>query len=101
MKSLTILAMGSAVLAGCTSDPEFVGVPGMREASAAEVGQCRYVTDIRSKPGVYGVLAAQGLRYARNQALATAQEAGANTVVFDPLAPGEQPYELHAVAYSC
>ncbi|PKP72984.1 MAG: hypothetical protein CVT84_15890 [Alphaproteobacteria bacterium HGW-Alphaproteobacteria-6] len=90
-----------AVLSGCSNDPGFAGVPGMREAEAGAVGACAYVSDIRGRPGVYGPLADQGVKYTRNQILAEARDAGANTVVFDKVVPGAAVYELHAVAYRC
>lgn len=91
-----------AALAACTSDPGFSGVAGMNEAEASEVTQCRYVTDLRMTPGVYGpVLAEQGLRYARNKIMADAKQSGADTVVFDKVVPGSDVYELHAIAYRC
>ncbi|MDI3334971.1 hypothetical protein QKW60_00985 [Defluviimonas aestuarii] len=88
-------------LAACTQDPGFTGVSGVREASPAEVATCTYVTDIRSTPGAYGVLAGPAVKYARNRILADAREAGANTIVFDPVSPGVEIYQLHAVAYRC
>lgn len=97
-----LFGMAAAVLTtACTPDPGFTGVSGVREATAAEVASCTYVTDIRMTPGVYGVLADQGVKYARNTMLADARDAGANTVVFDPVTPGAEVYELHAVAYRC
>lgn len=96
------ILMVVGALAACTSDPGFTGVAGMNEAEASEVAQCRYVTDLRMAPGVYGpVLAGQGLRYARNKIMADAQRSGADTVVFDKVAPGSDVYELHAIAYRC
>ncbi|WP_413870910.1 hypothetical protein [Albidovulum sp.] len=95
------LAALAAGLAGCTRDPGFTGVAGVREATAAEVAVCTYVSDIRMRPGTYGVLADQGLKYARNTIMADARDAGANTVVFDPVTPGADVYEVHAVAYRC
>jgi hypothetical protein len=97
---MAIVSMAS-MLAGCTTDPGFTGVSGVREADAAAVGQCRYVSDVSMTPGVYGQLATQGLKYARNKIMAEAQSAGANTVVFDKTSPGADVYQLHAVAYSC
>ncbi len=90
-----------AALAGCTADPGFTGVSGVREADAAAVAACAYVSDIGMTPGVYGPLATQGLKYARNKIMAEAQAAGANTVVFDQATPGADIYKLHAVAYRC
>lgn len=90
-----------AVLAACSGDPRFTGVPDVREASGAEVATCAYVTDIAMKPGVYGPLADQGLAYARNSIKLDARDAGANTVVFAPAPPGTVIYELRAVAYRC
>lgn len=99
--ALAALPLAALLLSGCTKDPGFVGVPGMREADASEVAACRYITDINMTPGTYGVLAGQGLKYARNKVLADAQAAGANTVVFDKVAPGSDVYLVHARAYSC
>lgn len=90
-----------AGLAGCNRDPGFVGVAGVRAAEAAEVAQCAYVSDIRGTPSVFGPLADQGVKYMRNQIMADARDAGANTVVFDKVSPGTAVYELHAVAYRC
>lgn len=94
------LAVGG-VLAGCTDDPGFKGVTGVREATLAEVGQCKYLMDISGRPGVYGPLLQQGLKYTRNSIMADAQDAGANTVVFDQVSPGAAVYKLHATAYAC
>lgn len=94
-------ALVLAGLAGCTRDPGFVGVAGVREAEAGGVAQCAYVSDIRGTPSVFGPLADQGVKYMRNQIMADARDAGANTVVFDKVAPGAAIYELHAVAYRC
>lgn len=92
---------GMAVLAACTGDPGFTGVPGVREATAAEVAQCRYISNISMTPGVYGPLATQGLKYARNKIKADAQMAGADTVVFEQVTPGADVYKVNAVAYRC
>jgi hypothetical protein len=89
------------LVAGCTPDPGFTGVSGVREADAATVAQCKYISDVSMTPGVYGQLATQGLKYARNKIMAEAQASGANTVVFDKTSPGADVYQLHAVAYSC
>ena len=97
--SLMVVLM--AALAGCTSDPGFTGVSGVREAAKAEVAACTYVTDISGSPSVYGPLATQGLKYMRNKIMADAQSSGANTVVFDQATPGTDVYSLHAVAYRC
>lgn len=96
-----VLWLAPILLIGCT-DPGFQGVSGVREVDASAVGACRHVANIRGVPSVYGpVLGAQGLSYTRNQVLADAQKAGANTVVFDKVNPGETVYELRAAAYRC
>lgn len=95
------LILAPLALTACT-DPGFRGVYGVREAEANEVTQCQVVTRIRGVPSVYGpVLGAQGLSYTRNQVLSDAQKAGANTVVFEKINPGETVYELRATAYRC
>ncbi|MBC7140677.1 MAG: hypothetical protein H5U18_00695 [Rhodobacteraceae bacterium] len=101
MRRIAAIVFLAAGPGGCTQDPGFVGVAGVREATAAEVGACAYVSDIRMTPGVYGALADQGVKYARNKIMADAREGGANTVVFDPVTPGGDIYKLHAVAYRC
>lgn len=101
MKRIALGAALAATVAACTQDPGFVGVAGVREARAEEVAACIYVTDIRMAPGVYGLLADQGVKHARNRIMADARDAGANTVVFDTVTPGADVYELHAVAYRC
>lgn len=101
MKRKSIL-MAVALMAGaCTNDPGFTGVSGVREATQAEVAQCRYISNISMTPGVYGPLATQGLKYARNKVKADAQTSGADTVVFDQVTPGADVYEVKAVAYRC
>lgn len=101
MKYSLLPVLAAFALSACQRDPGFTGVAGVREASAAEVARCAYVSNFSMRPGVYGVLAEQGIRYARNRIMADAQAAGANTVVFDPVSPGAPVYELKAVAYRC
>lgn len=101
MKQFLLVAALALPLAACIRDPGFTGVAGVREATAAEVAQCRYISDFRMTPGTYGVLADQGIKYARNKIMADAKASGANAVVFDQVSPGSDIYELHAVAYSC
>lgn len=89
-------------LAGCSQNPGFAGVPSVREADSYQVASCTYLTDIGMEPGVYGpLLAQQGLKYARNKVKADALNAGANTVVFDKVAPGADVWVVHAKAYRC
>lgn len=90
-----------AAVAGCTSDPGFTGVPGVREAEATEVAACAYVSNIGMTPGVFGPLAEEGLKYARNKVKEEALQAGANTVVFDKVTPGTEVYRVTATAYRC
>ena len=102
MDRIMVAVTVAGLLAGCTSDPGFRGVPGIREATAAEVVSFRYIVNISGKPSVYGpVLGPEGLKYTRNRILADARDAGANTVVFDQVTPGAEVYELHATAYAC
>lgn len=91
----------TAALAGC-NDPGFRGVSGVRTAEAHEVVSCTRLVTIRTRPDVYGpLLADQGLTYARNRVLDDARKAGANTVVFDKVTPGEPVFEVTAQAYRC
>ena len=54
------------------------------------------------RPGLYGPLVGrEAERYARNKVLDIAKSDGANTVVFDPVIPGEPVYQLSAKAYRC
>ncbi|MDE3078622.1 MAG: hypothetical protein KGI94_01155 [Paracoccaceae bacterium] len=59
------------------------------------------MTNISDKPGLYGALASQGIDYARKVIIDGAAQAGANTVVFDPVDPGTMVTELTATAYRC
>lgn len=84
------------------NDPGFRGVSGVRSATEAEVVNCRYVSDISVEPGLYGpVIGERALAYARNQALQSALESGANTVVFATVGPRETAYDVRARAYRC
>ncbi|WP_343081983.1 hypothetical protein [Ostreiculturibacter nitratireducens] len=96
---LPIAALGA--LAAC-NDPGFTGVNGVQDALPDQVASCTYVTDIRMTPGVYGpVVTDKALMYARNKVMADARDAGANTVVFDPVPPSGEVYMVHAKAYRC
>lgn len=102
MRKIMALALATAPIAGCTNDPGFTGVYGVREAAATEVSACRYISDISMRPSLYGpVLGQEALKYSRNTILAEAKDSGANTVVFDQATPGTDVYNLHAKAYSC
>lgn len=101
MKRAVLVVAGLLALGACTTDPGFTGVGGVREISAAEATSCRYISDFQMTPGVYGPLAGQGLRYARNKVMSDARNAGANAIIFDKVAPGADVYEVHAVAYDC
>lgn len=98
--ALAGLAAATA-LAGC-NDPGFRGVPEVRIATAGEVAQCKMTSTITNEPGLYGPLVGhEAERYARNKILDMAKGDGANTVVFDPVIPGEPVYQLSAKAYRC
>lgn len=89
-------------LAACEPAPGLVGVPEVRVASAAEVMGCQPIEIISTTPGLYGpVLGQQAIEYARNDTLATAREAGANTFVFDETPPGQPVYVVRGTAYRC
>lgn len=96
---LAILALPA--LAGCTDDPGFRGVSGVRSITAEQATACTFVVDIRGQPGAYGPFAQQGLEYGRNQVLAMARDSGANAVVFQPVPPGELVTEIRGSAYRC
>lgn len=100
MKAQVLILLSAATLAGC-NDPGFRGVPEVRLASEAEVAQCRLIEHLTNTPGVYGPFAKEGERYARNKILESARADGANTVVLDPVPPGEPVYVLRARAYAC
>ena len=99
-RRVTAAAMAAVMVAGC-NDPGFRGVDGVRTAEANEVLACRYVSDIKMSPSVYGPLADEGLRYVRNKIMADAQTLGANTVVFEKVTPGLPVGEVRATAYTC
>ncbi|PTX55638.1 hypothetical protein C8N43_0277 [Litoreibacter ponti] len=98
MKNLMIPAALGAALTACT--PAIYEVPGVVEKLPSEVANCERVGRVTGKPGVFGPLAEIGLQDARRAAEQTAKEAGANTIVYDPLPEGEV-YELPATVYKC
>lgn len=89
-------------VAACNGSPGLMRtVPSVATIGPAEAAACTYVADLRTRPGMFGPLAQQGLEDARYQTLLSAQEAGANAVVFEPVSPGAQVYEIMAKAYRC
>ena len=94
-------ALAVSLVAGCAPDPGFVPVSGVAEITAAQAASCAYLVDIRMKPGVYGPLAGQGVKYARNRVLADAKAAGGNAVVFKSVSPGSDLTLVEATAYRC
>ncbi len=94
-----LMVMGVAVLGACT--PPAIAVQTVREAGPEEVATCQNLGRVTGVPAVFGPLAGIGLKDARNAAKRTALEQGANTVVFDAVAPGEQQFEVSGTAYRC
>jgi len=96
----TGLAALALLLAGCTAMPGQQGAT-LREATAADVGNCRYITDLTMTPGVYGpVVTEQALALARARVKDAARAAGADTIVFArPM--GSAVYQIEAKAYLC
>ncbi|MEL7105542.1 MAG: hypothetical protein AAGM21_06460 [Pseudomonadota bacterium] len=92
------LILVPVVLMGC--DP-LAPPDGVRTATASEVTSCDYVKNISSTPGVFGPFASVGLEDARNGVLTSAAASGANTVVFEPVEPGERVFTVDAIAYRC
>lgn len=102
MARLPLLIAASVLVAGCVAEKTgMVAVSDIREITLVEAQSCTLLTNVRSRPGVYGPLASQGVEIARNQALSSAKEAGANAVVIEPVSPGEQVYEVRLGAYRC
>jgi hypothetical protein len=102
MKRFSCAALAASLaISACAADPGFVPVSGVREISQAEATQCRYISDFTMTPPVYGPLAGQGLRYTRNKVMSDARNAGANAIIFDPVAPGADVTSVHAVGYQC
>ena len=95
------MGLCALALGACTSDPGFTGVAGVREAEAAEVAACAYVSNIGMTPGVFGPLAEEGLAYAPKKVIQSALEDGANTVVFEKVTPGTMVTRVTATAYRC
>ncbi|MGO4854954.1 hypothetical protein [Phaeovulum sp. W22_SRMD_FR3] len=87
-------------LMGC-NDPGFRGASGVQVVEAPAVASCTFLATVTMAPPTYGVLAQQGVSYARNKILDDARKAGATHAVFDPVVPGAPVYELKAQAYRC
>lgn len=96
-RSIPLILAG---LAACTN-PGYVAPEGIREASAAEVATCSYVTDIRMAAGVWGPwFEDRAIDNARKRIKLDARDAGANTVVFSP-SVGVGAQLVEAKAYRC
>ncbi len=99
---IPVLIATATIIAACQPAPGLVGVPEVRLASSAEVVTCTPVQIISTTPGLYGpILGQQAIEYARNDTLAAARDAGANTFVFDETPPGEPIYVVRGTAYRC
>jgi len=98
MKQVSVVLICGA-LAACT--PPAVAVQSVREAGPGDVAACQNVGRVTGVPKVFGPLAGIGLRDARRAAKQVALEQGANTVVFDAVAPGAQIFEVAGTAYRC
>ncbi len=102
MRPTLFLLLAGTLLAACEPAPGLVGVPEVRVVSAAEVTSCTPLEIISTTPGLYGpVVGQQAIEYARNETLASARAAGANTFVFDETPPGEPVYLVRGTAYRC
>lgn len=96
-RSIPLILAG---LSACTN-PGYVAPEGIREASAAEVATCSYVTDIRMAAGVWGPwFEDRAIDNARKRIKLDARDAGANTVVFSP-SVGVGAQLVEAKAYRC
>jgi hypothetical protein len=99
---ISLLPLGLfTALAGCMNDMSTVSSAPVRVVAAGEVAQCKYITNVSDRPGMYGALATQGQEYARKAILDQAAQSGANTVVFDKVEPGTMVTEITATAYRC
>ena len=94
--SLLILTLASA----CASTAPGV-TPRVQVAQPGDVASCERVGTMNGIPGLYGVFAAQGIADARRVVLEGAAEQGANTVVFDPIEPGETVTRVTGRTYRC
>lgn len=96
-----VVVAGTALVAGCSNDPGFAGVPTVRDAMQGEVAACKYVADLSIKPSLYGPFADAAVKYSRNKLKEDAANMGANTVVFEKVDPGAMITDLKATAYKC
>ncbi len=89
-------------LAGCALSPFADPVTDVRVAQAADVVGCDPTGIYTTTTGVTGqVIQERAIEIARNETLATARADGANTVVFDVGAPGEEALFVRATGYRC
>lgn len=97
---MTRLLLLALLAAGCTSTAPPAASP-VRVAEPGEVAGCSRLGSVKGTPGLYGVLAAQGIADARRVVLEDAARQGANTVVFDRIEPGTTVTEVTAATYRC
>ena len=98
-----IALMSLCLLAACQTPAIFRGDPAVAVARLDQVSGCAEVTRLTTTIGISGNIGReQALQLARNQTLAEAGAAGADTVVFLSGGP-EDPRALlvEAVAYRC
>ena len=88
------------LVAGCASTAPPALAP-VRVAEPGEVAGCIRIGTMTAVPGLYGILAAQGVADARRAVLEGAAEQGANTAVFEPVEPGTTVTMVRAATYRC
>ena len=91
-----------SVLAACQPASPLVDTSGVREATLADVSNCKPISILTTTTGVTGTIARdKSMEIARNETKSMAREAGANTVVYQNGGPGSDDLFVRAEAYVC
>ncbi len=90
------------LLAACDISPFEDPVTEVRIAQDFEIAACEPLGIYTTTTGVSGqVIQDRAMEIARNETLANARDDGANTVVFESGAPGEEALFVRAIGYRC
>ncbi len=99
-KRYIIIGVAFIVLAGCETGAPKLG-PDVAERSANQVAGCQYLGDVTAIPKVFGVLKSVAQEDAERVAKRQVEQAGGNTVVFDPIDDAAEVFQVTGRAYSC
>ena len=100
MNSRISLALVALVLAACQNGAPKIG-PQVEERTADQVRACEFLGEVRAFPKIFGPLKSVAREDGERAAKKSAQDAGGNVVVFDPIAEDAEVFQVSGKAYRC